>query len=198
MQARTATLPYYCKKQRRGGSIIALWDVSYIVKARCQPIVVMCIDWSEKPEPLFKAIQHSINTPFALWQSSTAAPWLIRLLLPCQSIMNHPLCHRTTLHSPAGRKKGGGRTLGSGIKICGGRIGREMEECSRCWRRKSWRKRGEGRLAGTMRKKGEWPKREDPMEEKRKIWKRYEYWCQGNLMMGKAWTRNPARWTRET
>lgn len=91
-------------KQRAEKSIIALLDVSYIVKARWQPIVVMCIDWSEKPEPLFKAIQHSINTPFALWQSSTAASWLICLLLPCQSIMNHPVCHRTTLHSPAGRK----------------------------------------------------------------------------------------------
>lgn len=94
-------------KQRAEKSIIALWDVSYIVKAHCQPIVVMCIDWSKKPEPLFKAIQHSINTPFALWQSSTAASWLICLLLPCQSIMNHRLCHRTMLHFPAGRNRKG-------------------------------------------------------------------------------------------
>lgn len=57
----------------------------------------MCIDWSEKPELLFKAIQHSINTPFALWQSSSAASWLICLPLSCQSIMNHRLCHRTML-----------------------------------------------------------------------------------------------------
>lgn len=142
----------------------------------------MCIDWSEKPEPLFKAIQHSINTPFALWQSSTAAPWLIRLLLPCQSIMNHPLCHRTTLHSPAGRKKGGGRTAGSGIKMCGGRIGREMEGGSRCWRRKSWRKRGEGRLAGMMKKKGKWQKsrgsnggKEESMKEIRILMPRESY-----------------------
>lgn len=138
-------------KQRTGKSIIALWDVSYIVKARCQPIVVMCIDWSEKTEPLFKAIQHSINTPFALWQSSTAASWLICLLLPCQSIMNHPLCHRTTLHSPAGRKREGGRDGGNGKKG-GGRKGWEVEDrlFLPCWQRKmrgiqekkSCRKRG--------------------------------------------------------
>lgn len=158
----------------------------------------MCIDWSEKPEPLFKAIQHSINTPFALWQSSTAAPWLIRLLLPCQSIMNHPLCHRTTLHSPAGRKKGGGRTAGSGIKMCGGRIGREMEEDSRCWRRKSWRKRGEGRLAGMMKKKGKWQKsRGSNVGKEEKYERDTNIDAKGILWGGEAWTRNPARWTRE-
>lgn len=147
-------------KQRSEKSIIALWDVSYIVKARCQPIVVMCIDWSEKPEPLFKAIQHSINTPFALWQSSTAAPWLIRLLLPCQSIMNHPLRHRTMLHSPAGKKREGRKDEGKGRK-CRGRIGGFYSSDRGWWERF---KRGRGKGVGRegwqeWREKGNYEKR---------------------------------------
>lgn len=41
--------------------------------------------------PLLKAIQHSINSPFAFWQQSAPGTWQIPLFLLCQSIMNHPL-----------------------------------------------------------------------------------------------------------
>ena len=106
-----------------------------------------------KPVSLFKAIQHSINTPFALWQRSTTAFWLICLPLPCQSIMNHLLFHRTTLNSPARRKREGGGRL----------VWKVEEEILQCWQ-----ERMGGRLDvwGGVGEKGEWRLRRTTMNIK--------------------------------
>lgn len=53
--------------------------------------LLWCALMSEKPLSLFEAIQHSINTPFALWHHASPGTWLIWLFLLCQSIMNHTL-----------------------------------------------------------------------------------------------------------